>query len=123
MSEWLNQFNVIKNKNKKQQPSVRYRNLIQSVSDIYVIIPVKGLQLKNEKKKKEKKKKRFLTCPCHKLKGRICWLISSNYTFKIMIFVSMWNFGQFHEKLIFWQLLLKRFSVNLDSPFEFLFLL
>ena len=30
-------------------------------------------------------------------------LKSSNYTLKIIIFVNMWNFGQFREKLVFCQ--------------------
>ena len=55
----------------------------------------------------QKWKSRFLTCQCHKIyRVEAVGLKRSNYTFKITIFVSMWNLGQFREKLIFSQYLL-----------------
>ena len=47
----------------------------------------------------QKLKSTFLTCPCHKIyRVEAVNLKSSNYTFKkIMIFVKMWNLGQFCE--------------------------
>ena len=56
------------------------------------VIIVKLTTLKYEKS-------RFLTCPCHTIyRVEAVGLYLSNYTFKIMIFVSMWNLGQFREK-------------------------
>ena len=52
--------------------------------------------------KNEKVESRFLTCLCHKIyRVEALGLKSFNYTFKVKIFVSMWNLGQFCEKLIF----------------------
>ena len=43
-----------------------------------------------------KMKSRFLTCPCHKIdRVEAVGLFLSIYTFKIKIFVSMWNLEQF----------------------------
>ena len=52
----------------------------------------------------QNRKSTFLTRHCHKI-SRIeeVGLKNSNYTFKITIFVRMWNLGQFREKLIFCQ--------------------
>ena len=53
-----------------------------------------------------KMKRVFLTCPCHKIyRGEAFGLKSCKYTWKITIFVKMWNLGQFCENLIFCQLL------------------
>ena len=52
----------------------------------------------------QKWKSTFLTCPCHKI-GRV-EALGLKYTFKITIFVKMWNLGQFWENLIFCQWLL-----------------
>ena len=47
----------------------------------------------------QKWKNRFLSCPCPSIyRVEVVGLKSSNYTLKITIFVSMWNFGQFREK-------------------------
>ena len=55
----------------------------------------------------QKWKSTFLTCPCHKIyREEAVDLKSSNYTLKVMIFVNMWNLGQFLENLIFCQQLL-----------------
>ena len=44
----------------------------------------------------QKWKSTFLTCPCHEIyRGEAVGLKSSNYTWKVMIFVNMWNLGQF----------------------------
>ena len=44
----------------------------------------------------QKWKSRFLTCPCHEIHGeQAVGLKSSNHTWKITIFVNMWNLGQF----------------------------
>ena len=52
-------------------------------------------------------KRVFLTCPCHKIyRGEAVGRKSCKYTWKITIYVNMWNFGQFREKLIFCQELL-----------------
>ena len=52
----------------------------------------------------QKWKRVFLTCPCHIIyRVETVGLKSSNYTWKIMIIVNMWNLGQFCEKLIFCQ--------------------
>ena len=49
-----------------------------------------------------KMKSRFLTCPCRKIyKEEAVGLSMFNNTFKITIFVSMWNLGPFRENLIF----------------------
>ena len=46
----------------------------------------------------------FLTCPCHKIyRDEAVGLISRNYTWKITIFVKMWNLGQYRENLKFCQ--------------------
>ena len=52
----------------------------------------------------QKWKSTFLTCHCHKIsRVETVGLNKSNYCFKITIFVSMWNLGQFREILIFCQ--------------------
>ena len=52
----------------------------------------------------QKWKRVFLTCRCHKMyREEIVDLISWKYTWKITIFVNMWNFGQFRWNLIFCQ--------------------
>ena len=49
-------------------------------------------------------KRVFLTCPCHKIyKDEAVGLKSCKYTWKITIYVNMWNLGQFREILIFCQ--------------------
>ena len=49
-------------------------------------------------------KRVFLTCPCHEIyKDEAVGLNSCKYTWKIMIYVNMWNLGQFHAILIFCQ--------------------
>ena len=46
----------------------------------------------------------FLTCPCHKIyRDEAVGLTSCKYTWKITIFVKMWNLGQYRENLIFCQ--------------------
>ena len=52
----------------------------------------------------QKCKRVFLTCPYHKIyRDEAVGLKSCKYTWKITIFVKMWNFGQCREKLIFCQ--------------------
>ena len=52
---------------------------------------------KNEKKKK-------IPYMCDKIhRVEAISLINSNNSFKNAIFVKMWNLGQFHENLIFYQ--------------------
>ena len=52
----------------------------------------------------QNEKSSFLTYPCHKIdRVEAVDLSISNYTYKIMIFVSMWNLGQFRENFIFCQ--------------------
>ena len=61
----------------------------------------------------QKWKRVFLTCPCHKIyRGEAVGLKSRKYTWKITIYVNMWNLGQFRENLIFCQYLLN-WSSNL----------
>ena len=61
----------------------------------------------------QKWKRAFLTCPCHEIyRDEAVGLKSCRYTFKITIFVNMWNLGQFRENLIFCQKLLN-WSSNL----------
>ena len=53
---------------------------------------------------RQKWKRVFLTCPCHKIyRGEAVGLKSCKYTWKITIFVKMWNLGQYRENLIFCQ--------------------
>ena len=55
----------------------------------------------------QKWKRVFLTCPCHKIyRGEAVGLKSCKYTWKITIFVKMWNLGQYRENLICCQQLL-----------------
>ena len=50
----------------------------------------------------QKWKRVFLTCPCHEIyRDEAVVLKSCKYTWKITIFVKMWNLGQYHENLIF----------------------
>ena len=50
----------------------------------------------------QKWKRVFLTCPCHEIyRDEAVGLKSCNNTWKIMIFVKMWNLGQYRENLIF----------------------
>ena len=48
----------------------------------------------------QKWKRVFLTCPCHEIyRDEAVGLKSCKYTWKIMIYVNVWNLGQFREKL------------------------
>ena len=50
----------------------------------------------------QKWKRVFLTCHCHKIyKDEAVGLKSCKNTWKITIFVKMWNLGQYRENLIF----------------------
>ena len=52
----------------------------------------------------QKWKRVFLTCPCHEIyRGEAVGLKSCKNTWKITIFVKMWNLGQYRENLIFCQ--------------------
>ena len=52
----------------------------------------------------QKWKRGFLTCPCHKIyRDEAVGLKSCKYTWKITIFMKMWNLGQYRENLIFCQ--------------------
>ena len=55
----------------------------------------------------QKWKRVFLTCPCHEIyRDEAVGLKSCKNTWKITIFVKMWNLGQYRENWIFCQLLL-----------------
>ena len=61
----------------------------------------------------QKWKRVFLTCPCHEIyRNKAVGLKSCKYTWKITIFVKMWNLRQYRENLIFCQYLLN-WSSNL----------
>ena len=52
----------------------------------------------------QKWKRVFLTCPCHEIyRNEAVGLKSCKNTWKITIFVKMWNLGQYLENLIFCQ--------------------
>ena len=52
----------------------------------------------------QKWKRVFLTCPCHEIyRDEAVSLKSCKNTWKITIFVKMWNLGQYRENLIFCQ--------------------
>ena len=52
----------------------------------------------------QKWKRVFLTCPCIEIyRDEAVGLKSCKYTWKITIYVNMWNLGQFLEKSIFCQ--------------------
>ena len=52
----------------------------------------------------QKWKRIFLTCHCHKIyRDEAVGLKSCKNTWKITIFVKMWNLGQYRENLIFCQ--------------------
>ena len=52
----------------------------------------------------QKWKRVFLTCPCHKIyRDEAVGLKSCKNTWKITIFMKMWNLGQYRENLIFCQ--------------------
>ena len=52
----------------------------------------------------QKWKRVFLTSPCHEIyRDEAVGLKSCKYTWKITIFVKMWNLGQYRENLIFCQ--------------------
>ena len=53
----------------------------------------------------QKWKRVFLTCLCHKIyRDEAVGLKICKYSWKNLIFVKMWNLGQYHENLIFCQL-------------------
>ena len=59
----------------------------------------------------QKWKGRFLTGSCHKIyRVEVVGLSTSNYTFKIPIFVNMWNLGPFREKLLIFCTALLKFE-------------
>ena len=50
----------------------------------------------------QKWKRVFLTCPCHEIsRDEAVGLKSCKYTWKITIFVKMWNLGQYRENWYF----------------------
>ena len=52
----------------------------------------------------QKWKRVFLTCPCHEIyRDEAVGLKSCKNTWKLTIFVKMWNLGQYRENLIFCQ--------------------
>ena len=52
----------------------------------------------------QKWKRVFLTCPCHEIyRDEAVGLKSCKNTWKITIFVKMWNLGRYRENLIFCQ--------------------
>ena len=52
----------------------------------------------------QKWKRVFMTCPCHEIyRDEAVGLKSCKNTWKITIFVKMWNLGQYPENLIFCQ--------------------
>ena len=52
----------------------------------------------------QKWKRVFLTCPCHEIyRDEAVGLKSCKNTWKITIFVKMWNLGQYRQNLIFCQ--------------------
>ena len=52
----------------------------------------------------QKWKRVFLTCPCHEIyRDEAVGLKNCKNTWKITIFVKMWNLGQYRENLIFCQ--------------------
>ena len=52
----------------------------------------------------QKWKRVFLTCPCHEIyRDEAVGLKSCKNTWKITIFVKMWNLGQYRKNLIFCQ--------------------
>ena len=52
----------------------------------------------------QKRKRVFLTCPCHEIyRDEAVGLKIFKNTWKITIFVKMWNLGQYLENLIFCQ--------------------
>ena len=52
----------------------------------------------------QKWKRVFLTCPCHEIyRDEAVGLKSCKNTWKITMFVKMWNLGQYRENLIFCQ--------------------
>ena len=52
----------------------------------------------------QKWKRVFMTCPCHEIyRDEAVGLKSCKNTWKITIFVKMWNLGQYRENLIFCQ--------------------
>ena len=51
----------------------------------------------------QKWKRVFLTYPCHENRDEAVGLKSCKNTWKITIFVKMWNLGQYRENLIFCQ--------------------
>ena len=51
----------------------------------------------------QKWKRVFLTCHCHENRNEAVGLKSCKNTWKITIFVKMWNLGQYRENLIFCQ--------------------
>ena len=64
---------------------------------IFIIHIINGWQL-------AKMKRVFLTCPCHEIyRDEAVGLKSCKNTWKITIFVKMWNLGQYRYNLIFCQ--------------------
>ena len=52
----------------------------------------------------QKWKRVYPTCPCHKIYGdEAVGLKSCKNTWKITIFVKMWNLGKYRENLVFCQ--------------------
>ena len=73
-----------------------------------IIIGIFKFPLPNKKKLTggnwQKWKRVFLTCPCHEIyRDEAVGLKSCKNTWKITIFVKMWNLGQYRENLIFCQ--------------------
>ena len=82
------------------------QNLHQhGVGQVFVInVPPIQIQWKLTGGNWQKWKRVFLTCPCHEIyRDEAVGLKSCKNTWKITIFVKMWNLGQYRENLIFCQ--------------------
>ena len=71
------------------------QDIWKQVTDLHVSIFLTGGNW-------QKWKRVFLTCPCHEIyRDEAVGLKSCKNTWKITIFVKMWNLGQYRENLIF----------------------
>ena len=91
----------IKFKKKKKKPDVEYNMMfLSTMQSALTSVTLTYLTAHSW----QKWKRELLTCHCHKIyRDEAVGLKSCKNTWKITIFVKMWNLGQYRENLIFCQ--------------------
>ena len=110
LNYWPKDVTIIKHEKYFTFLRSSYRlGFLQVVQTMNLVAPIHSYKLQEDRRwinkhNWQKWKRVFLTCPCHKIyKVEAVCLKNCKYTWKITIFVKIWNLGQYRENLIFCQ--------------------